>query len=148
MRASVRASERDAAATWLSPAQLGLFDSMTIADRRHGLDVVAALRRRGVADRDVLVAGLLHDAGKGEIGVGPRIAYSLGQAYGRWAWRWAAVLPGWDEALERLRTHPERSAALAVAAGCSQRTIDLIRNQEAPVDPTFGRLLHEADEAS
>jgi len=45
--ARVSPAERDATATWLSPAQLAVFDGMHVADRRHGLDVVAALRAGG-----------------------------------------------------------------------------------------------------
>ena len=51
---------------------------MHVADRRHGLDVVASLRAEGVTEPDLLVAGLLHDAGKGDTGVWPRVAYALG----------------------------------------------------------------------
>jgi hypothetical protein len=148
IRASVDPGDRAALEAWLTPGQLALFDSMTVGDRRHGLDVVDALRRAGVADREVLLAGLLHDAGKGRTGLWPRVAYSLGQAYGSWVWHAAAALPGWRSSLEVLRTHPERSARLASEAGCGPRTIELIRHQDAPVDPDYGRLLHEADEAS
>jgi hypothetical protein len=90
--------ERSALATWTNPPQLALYDTMHVADRRHGLDVVASLRADGVTEPDVLVAGLLHDAGKGDTGVGPRIAYSLGQRYGTWLWRVAAVVPGYGPA--------------------------------------------------
>ena len=135
-------------ADWTSPAQLALFDAMHVADRRHGLDVVASLRADGVDDRDVLLAGLLHDAGKGDTGVGPRVAYSLGQRYGPWAWRAASFVPGWADALARLGTHARASATLAAAAGCSQRTIDLIREQDAPTDPEYGELFRLADEAN
>jgi hypothetical protein len=50
--------------------------------------------------------------------------------------------------MTRLRTHAETSAALAARAGCSERTIELIRNQDAPTDPDFGELLRLADEAN
>ena len=133
---------------WITPAQLACFDAMHAADRRHGLDVVASLRAEGVAEPDVLIAGLIHDAGKGDTGVGPRVAYSLGSRYGTWIWRVAAVVPGYRSALERLRTHAETSAALAAEAGCSPRTVELIRNQDAPNDPEFGELLRLADEAN
>ena len=134
--------------TWTTPGQRTLFDSMHVADRRHGLDVVASLRADGVTDPDVLIAGLLHDAGKGRTGVWPRVAYSLGQRYGAWVWRAFAVVPGYAAALERLRRHAERSAVLAVTAGCSPRTVELIRNQDAPTDPEFGEILRLADEAN
>jgi hypothetical protein len=121
---------------------------MHVADRRHGLDVVATLRGEGVEDREVLVAGLLHDAAKGDAGALPRIAHSLGQAYGGWIVRAARLVPGMAPALERLRTHAEASAHLAAAAGCSPRTVELIRWQEAPRDPDFGERLRLADEAN
>ena len=146
--ASVTPEERSALVVWTSPPQLALFDSTCVADRRHGLDVVASLRAERVIDPDLLIAGLLHDAGKGETGVWPRVAYALGQRYGAWVWRVARVAPGFGAALERLRTHAETSASLAAEAGCSARTVELIRNQDAPVDPDFGELLRLADEAN
>ena len=121
---------------------------MHVADQRHGLDVVASLRVAGVKDRDALVAGLLHDAGKGDTGISPRVAYSLGQAYGPIVWRAARVWPGMSVALDRLSDHAERSAILATEAGCSPRTADLIRYQDDPRDPEFGAALHLADEAN
>jgi hypothetical protein len=148
VRARVRPDERAGLADWVTPAQLALFDSMHVADRRHGLDVVATLRREGIDDQDLLVAGLLHDAGKGQTGAWPRVAYALGQAYGPWVWRLARIVPRWRAPLERLAAHAELSARLAEAAGCSPRTVGLIRHQDAPVDPDAGRALQLADEAN
>ena len=148
LRARVSAAERSALDGWLSPGQLRLFDAMHVADRRHGLDVVTSLRGQGIRDADVLLAGLLHDAGKGPTGVWPRVAYSLGQAYGPWVWRAAAYVPGFRAPLDRLRDHADRSARLAAEAGCSERTVELIRHQEEPIDPEFGELLRLADEAN
>jgi hypothetical protein len=148
LRARVTGDERAALAGWVTPAAMGVFDAMHVADRRHGLDVVATLRAQGIDQPDVLVAGLLHDAGKGQTGVWARIAYSLGQRYGRWIWRVAGVVPGWSAALQTLRGHAEASARLAAAAGCSELTVELIRHQEAPVDPGFGEQLRLADEAN
>ena len=148
VRARVAPDERAALAGWVTPEQLALFDSMHVADRRHGLDVVATLRDQGVSDEDVLLAGLLHDAGKGRTGVWPRVAYSLGQAYGAWVWRVAGILPPMRAAIDRLQAHADASARLAERAGASARTVDLIRHQEAPIDPDAGRLLQLADEAN
>ncbi len=145
----VATAERAGLTGWLTPPQLGLFDAMHPADRRHGLDVVATLRARGVTDGDVLVAGLLHDAGKGpSVRLGHRVAWSLGEAYGPWAWRVARLLPTFGPALARLRDHAELSAELAARAGCSARTVALIRYQAAPRDPEYGELLRLADEAN
>jgi hypothetical protein len=148
VRARVDPAERSALATWVDPQLLALFDGMHRADQRHGLDVVATLREGGTTDKELLLAGLLHDAGKGATGVLPRVAYSLGQAYGTWVWRTTAVLPGFREALRRLRDHAETSARLAGEAGASPRTVELIRHQDAPVDPEAGRQLQLADEAN
>jgi hypothetical protein len=148
LRARVAPEERASLVGWLSPAQLALFDAMHVADRRHGLDVVATLRTDGVSDRDLLLAGLLHDAGKEHTGVWPRVAHALGQQYGSWIPRVAARLPGWGPALRRLRDHAELSARLAERAGCPQRTVELIRHQDAPIDPVDGRRLQLADEAN
>jgi hypothetical protein len=60
----------------------------------------------------------------------------------------AGRLPGWAAALERLRVHADASADLAASAGCSPRTVELIRWQEAPLDPVAGVLLRLADEAN
>ena len=90
----------------------------------------------------------MSDAGKGRTGVWPRVAYSLGQRYGRWAWQVASIVPGWGGAIERLRTHAATSADLALKSGCSERTVALIRDQDAPRDTEFGELLRLADEAN
>ena len=148
VRASVGPAERAGLDTWLSDQQLALFDGMHVADRRHGLDVVATLRADGMTDPEVLLAGLLHDAGKGHTGVWPRVVYALGQRYGSWIPRIVGVLPPARVAQARLRDHAEVSARLAGAAGCSLRTVELIRHQDAPVDPEAGRLLQLADEAN
>jgi hypothetical protein len=148
VRARVSDRERRRLETWLTADQLALFERMHVADRRHGLDVVAHLRAAGATDPDLLVAGLLHDCAKGDTGVLPRIAFSLGQHYGAWIWRVAGVVPGWAAALARLRVHAEASAELAASAGSSPATVALIRHQDAPVDPVAGEQLRLADEAS
>ena len=147
--ARVAPGERAELAGWLTPAQLSLFDGMPAADRRHGLDVVQRLRAAGTDDRDLLLAGLFHDAGKGPtIRLWHRVAWSLGERLGAWAHRLAGRLPGGGEAMARLRDHADRSAALALAAGCAQRTADLIRGVASESDAAAASLLHAADEAS
>ena len=146
--ARVPTRERDAVAGWLSPSQLAVFDGMHVADRRHGLDVVAALRAAGEADREVLLAGLLHDAGKGDAGMIPRIVHALGQAGMGWVATLVGWWPGMRTTLRRLRDHAELSAGLAEAAGCSVRAVELIRWQDDPRDPEAGERLRLADEAN
>jgi len=135
-------------AGWLTPGQLSLYDAQPAGDRRHGLDVVSSLRSIGTVDTDLLVAGLLHDCGKGRSVRFPhRVVWSLSRRYGDWMARIFRPLPTFATALAGLRDHATRSAELAGEAGCSTRTIDLIRNQEAPTDDA-GRLLLAADEAN
>jgi hypothetical protein len=74
------------------------------------------------------------------------VVWSLGQRYGDWVWLASAHLPTFRTGLATLRNHATRSAELAAEAGCSPRTVDLIRNQEDPTDDD-GRLLLAADEA-
>ena len=148
LRARIGPGERETLATWLTPAQLALFDRMHRADRRHGLDVVARLRAWGVDDPELLLAGLLHDCGKGETGVWPRVLWSLGELLGPRAAARAAGLPLLGRSLAILAEHEARSAALSLEAGCSPRTAALIRAQARPEDPVAGELLRRADEAS
>lgn len=147
--ARVSSAERDALGAWVSPAQLRVFDAMHIADQRHGLDVVAWLRADGTDDPEVLLAGLLHDAGKGNSGLASRVLYSLSQAYGSWIWGAGILLPPLTKSMTRLKAHAELSAMLAAAAGCSPRTVELIRHQDDPTPADLaGQRLHLADEAS
>jgi hypothetical protein len=147
--ARVQPGERAALAAWLTPEQGQLFDGMHVADRRHGLDVVAWLRSDGIDDPEVLLAGLLHDAGKGDAGFVSRVLFSLSQAYGSWIWLAAIPFPPLATSLARLRAHAELSATLATAAGCSLRTVELIRHQDDPEPADLvARRLHLADDAS
>ena len=155
LRVRVTPEERRALAAWAPGWALGIFDAMHPADQRHGLDVVVTLRADGAdpgnePGQELLLAGLLHDAGKGQTGVWPRVAYSLGQAYGAPMRRLARLVPlgSWRADLDRLETHAETSARLAERAGASPRTVELIRNQNAPLDPVDGERLRLADEAS
>jgi hypothetical protein len=145
--ARVSARERDELAAWLRPSELELFDAMHVADRRHGLDVAAVLRRGGIRDRDVLAAAVLHDCAKGDTGPLPRIAWSLGEAFGPRVWSIARRVPGWNAALTRLENHAEASARLVESAGLPPFAVDLVRYQAEPQDPTYGTAFHAADEA-
>lgn len=145
----VSAAEREELRSWLTPPQLGLFDRMHRADRRHGLDVVAALKAAGHDDRDLLIAGLLHDSGKGRsLHVWHRIGWSVSEHYGAGVRQTLERLPTFQTAFATLAAHAEVSATLARDAGCSGRTVDLIRHQAEPVDEELGVALQLADEAS
>lgn len=152
--ARVGLDERSALEAWVPAPLLAVFDGMPVADRRHGLNVVASLRAAdGGNDPELLIAGLLHDCGKSTpdgrgIGLGPRIAWSLGEVFGPASVRAARHLPGYGPDLDQLRDHAERSAALVLAAGASARTAGLIRDQDHVPADRAGELLHLADEAN
>lgn len=145
----VSKSERQRLAARLTSAQLALFGQMHRADQRHGLDVVQALRRAGHSNPDLLLAGLLHDCGKGNsLRLWHRIGWSLSERYDGWVRRTALRTPTFATAFATLAAHAERSAELALAAGCSPQTADLIRHQAEPTDRELGVALRLADEAS
>lgn len=145
----VSAGERRDLAAWLSSAQMALFEQMHPADQRHGLDVLGALRGGGHTQPELLLAGLLHDCGKGRaLHVWHRVGWSLGERYGARIERGLERLPGFRTPFATMRDHAARSAELAAAAGCSPVTVELIRNQAEPTDPVLGRALLVADQAN
>ena len=145
----IRERERADLDDWLTDPQMALFDSMHPADQRHGLDVVAALRGDGHAQPELLLAGLLHDSGKGRgLHVWHRVGWSLGERYGVGVEHSLERLPTFRAAFVTMRDHAARSAELAAAAGCSPATVELIRNQAEPTDPVLGRALLLADQAN
>jgi hypothetical protein len=142
-------SERTALRARLTAPQLALFDSMHHADQRHGLDVEASLRADGHDDPELLLAALLHDCSKGpRVRLPHRVAWSLGERYGDGVTDVFSRVPSFRIAFARLRDHAEDSARLALEAGCSERTCELIRHQADPVDLDAGVALQLADEAS
>jgi len=58
------------------------------------------------------------------------------------------AVPSLRHSLDRLRDHAELSARQLRAAGASDRTVELVRWQDAPRDPIDGALLKLADEAN
>ena len=74
-RVSPGSTERGGLAT---PAELALFDAQHVADRRHGLDVVAAAARRVCRPRRAR-GGPAPRLRQGRHRRGPRVAWSLGE---------------------------------------------------------------------
>jgi len=92
---------------------------------------------------------LLHDSGKGRaLHVWHRVGWSLGEGYGPRVERLVLRLPTFKPAFATMAAHAARSAELALEAGCSPQTADLIRHQSAPMDDVLGRALLLADEAN
>lgn len=156
LRPRVDSSLRAEAFGVLSEGERRLFEAMTPRDQQHCLEVYRRLRPQG--DCDLLVAALLHDAGKGRIALWHRVAYVLlaaaapallrrvaragDGASGARASMWPAV-SDWREAMYRCLHHGSLGARLARAAGASERAATLIAGEDAP----GAELLRAADEA-
>lgn len=125
-----------------------LFEQMPTADRRHGLDVMGRLLAAGRDDPELLAAALLHDAAKGNR---MRLWHRVGGVL------FDALAPG---LLKRLASpdpasrrypfhlylhHAELSAALALEAGCGDRTAAFIRGTAAEPDAAAAAALLAAD---
>jgi hypothetical protein len=134
VQASVTAADREVAVQHLAPGELAIFDAMPVALQRHHLNVFHDLVAAGCADHDVLVAALIHDAGKGDTNVWARVAYvvldPVPGAVDRLAPRDGA---GFRAMLHRHRHHPRLGADAARAAGASERVVWLIEHQEDDV---------------
>ncbi len=132
----------------LTDGQRALFSSMTLRDQQHCLGVYHKLRDEGHDDVDLLVAALLHDAGKGKIALWHRVAFVMLDAASP-SLLDRLTRPGdsshWREALFRCRNHAKLGAALAQQAGSSEQVVHLIREEDH--DDVQLAALRAADEA-
>ncbi|MGE0227131.1 MAG: HD domain-containing protein [Dehalococcoidia bacterium] len=134
-----------------------LFVGMQGRDRRHSMDMITWLDRRGAVvgrppPNDLLVAALLHDVGKGPLTVTDRIVFVL---LGAVSLRLRRALgreqgPRWRRALWRLEHHARLGADLLEQAGASPRVVDLVRRHkdDDPHGDEDLRMLIAADGAS
>ncbi len=150
VRPRVDPSLRDEAFRLLREPERRLFESMTLRDQQHCLAVYRRLRQQGQVDHDLLVAALLHDAGKGRIALWHRVVFVLLEARAPGILRRLAAPgdgPGWPASggLYRCLHHHELGAKLAEEAGSSDRVVALIRG-DAPDDALA--TLRAADDAA
>lgn len=133
--AQAPADEWPAIRAELTAKQFALFQKMSPPDQRHGLKVYRTLLAAGQTKQDLLVAALLHDAGKsgGQLHLWHRVVIVLLRAF------WPAALEhlsrgeagGWRAGFVVHRRHPELGAVLAKTAACSPLTVALIlRHQD------------------
>jgi len=151
LKARVDPAERQVITDKLTPAQQRLFWAMMVEDQRHSLDVFYALQRRGCQDRDLLLAALLHDVGKGQVRLWQRVLYVLLRAGPSGLLRRLARPngAGWRRALASINEHGRGGAALAQEAGAAPAVVELIRNhQRRHLRDRRAALLRTAEEAS
>ena len=151
LTARIDPAERRVIADNLTPAQQQLFWAMMVQDQRHSLDVFYTLQRRGCQDRDVLVAALLHDVGKGYVRLWQRVVFVLLLVGAPGLFRRLAKPngSGWRRAMAAIKEHGYRGAALAEKAGAPPAVVELIRNHQR--DDSGDRravLLRTAEESS
>lgn len=128
----------------LHAAAWELFVAMPRGDRWHALCVYRRLCKRGGISRDLAQAALLHDVGKASARL-TLVHRALIVLLGRMApdaleRLSAAGECGWRHPFHVHRHHDELGAALCEGAGCSARTVHLVRHHE--------RAAHCPDEAA
>lgn len=129
---------------------LALFHGQEPRDQRHSANTARWLLERGHGDdHDLLVAALLHDAGKGAQRTRDRVVHVLTE------WLPEALVAEQDSrfdvrrALARSRAHSELGAGLLVAAGASPRVVELTRLHHRPAGrDAMLALLQRADAAT
>ena len=128
LRPALASDEVEAARVHLSPAEFVLFLDLEPRDRRHAVDLFAALREAGAGEAE-LVAALVHDVGKGRLRTWQRIAFVLLEACAPSLGRRLEAERGapWRQALWRLRHHAWLGAERLQAAGSAARVLELVR---------------------
>ena len=117
----------------LAAHELSLFAAMHARDRRHSLDMVRWLRARMEPSRDLLVAALLHDVGKGSLHVWDRVLYVLLDGVSARLTDAVAAERGRGSrrALWVLRHHARLGAETLRAAGCASGVVTLVERHSA-----------------
>ncbi len=149
----------------LSPEQLDLFTRQQRSEQAHALVVLGRLQQRGGNQPDLLVAALLHDAGKLRYRLSPleRALVVLVRALApRLMARWGELredawegVPAWRRAFVVALQHSQWGADLAKAAGTRPLAEKLIRWHHLPHPPGWSEeeralleKLHQADNES
>jgi HD domain len=147
----------------LNSDQMALFRRMQPSEQAHSLAVMKRLLTETFQEdgsiksqrQDLLVAALLHDVGKClyPLSLWERVLVVLGE----WSFpgrvnQWGAGSPyGWRRAFVIAKQHPEWGAKLAMQAGSSTLTLELIRRHQDSPNKTpeylIDRLLRELQAA-
>jgi hypothetical protein len=141
----IPSSDLDYAMQLMTDAEARLFAAMQRRDQRHAIEVMRRLRAE-TDHRDLLIAALLHDCGKGDVPVWLRVLHVAVPRFGRALGRDGH--PGWRGAASRLHRHVEISARLVESAGCSELTVRLVAGTHREDEAPYAALLYAADDAS
>ena len=131
-RTSIASRDLERIASLLSENETQIFFSMQPRDRRHGVETMRHVDRLAsehgmVATDELLIAALLHDAGKGVIRIEDRVIYVLLNNLAPDLLNRFAQAEGvrWRSALWRLCHHAELAASQFEQIGLSRRVIEL-----------------------
>lgn len=118
----------------LNQPELELFNRFPHSDKWHAYRVLCTLQSANHNQPDLMQAALLHDIGKTRVHlfVWERVIAVLGmKLFPQKAERWGAgKVAGWQRPFVVKAQHAAWGAEMAVAAGCSPLTINLIRRHQ------------------
>lgn len=150
LRPRVGDDERAEAYACLPVALQAVFASMMLRDQQHGIIVYRRVRAAAPADdRALFAAALLHDCGKGRVGLWQRVVHVLLGATAPSLERAIAseTAAAWRGGFWRLLHHPEIGARLVEGAGAEADVVRMIREQDIATPDARLALLRAADEA-
>ncbi|MBI2849391.1 MAG: HD domain-containing protein [Chloroflexi bacterium] len=131
LTANITDEEKVSIDSVLSPPEREVFYSMRRTFQSHGWSVFRTLIRRGHTDRDLLASALLHDVGKGNLGLFYRVMVVVLEAV------YPSLLPGlakndsgWRQGFYVHLHHSELGAALAERQGLGPKVVSLIRHHQ------------------
>jgi hypothetical protein len=118
----------------LNPGEMELFEQMQPSEQVHSIAVMRRLQVQAEVEQDLVVAALLHDAGKSlcPLHVWERVMIVLVGALSpaRLA-RWGSGEPhGWRRPFVVAMQHPAWGADLAARHGASPLAVELIRQHQ------------------
>lgn len=140
----------------LNSDEMGLFEGMQPSEQAHSVAVMRRLRAQEPEEQALLVAALLHDAGKSlyPLRVWERVLIVLvGVISPHLLARWGSGEPGgWRRAFVVASQHPQWGADMAARQGASPVAVELIRLHQnyLPVNTVYStekllRMLQAAD---
>jgi hypothetical protein len=143
------AADEEWASSQLTAGERELWCCMGAVDRAHAVEVARGALARYGPDRRIAAAGLLHDVGKIESGLGVPgrvVATLVGPVVPR---RWAPRLGR----LGCYLTYPERGSGLLAAAGSDPLVVAWAAEHHRPpsswtIEPAAARALRDADDAA
>ncbi len=126
----------------LSPTLLALFYRMQASEQTHGLAMFHQFVQNGETSQDLLVAALLHDAGKSRypLQTMERVLIVLGEAFlPERVKEWGKGQPvSWKKSFVVAVQHPTWGAEMAARAGASALTVALILYHQEPPEIAAG----------